>query len=87
MNQIQKKLGITNKNIFYSESNLKISSSNRNIKIKKINKDNNNNEKESFIKNSVIIKLNFGLFENYKDLDKNKKLSESDKIKNKSIFL
>ena len=87
MNQIQKKLGITNKNIFYSESNLKISSSNRNIKIKKNNKDNNNNEKESFIKNSVIIKLNFGLFENYKDLDKNKKLSESDKIKNKSIFL
>ena len=84
----KKKLEITNKSIFYSESNLKISSSNRNIKInKKNNKDNKNKEKETIIKNSVIKKLNFDLFENYKDLDKNKKLSESDRIKNKSNFL
>ena len=81
----KKKLEITNKSIFNSESNIKISSSDRNMKINKKIKDNKN--KECTIKNSVIKKLNFDLFENLKELDKSKKLSESDRIKNKSNFL
>ena len=80
----KKKLEITNKSIFYSESNLK-SSSDRNIKINK--KNNVNKNKECIIKNSVIKKLNFDLCEARKDLDINKKLSESDRTKNKNNYL
>ena len=81
----KKKLEITNKSIFYSESNLKISSSDRNI-VKNNNKKDYKN-KECLPKNSVIKKLNFDLCETIKALDRSKKLSESDRIKNKSNFL
>ena len=80
----KKKLEITNKSIFYSESNIK-SSSDRNIKLNK--KNNVNKNKECIIKNSVIKKLNFDLCEAKKDLDINKKLSESDRTKNKNNYL
>ena len=80
----KKKLEITNKSIFYSESNIK-STSERNIAINK--KHNENKTKESLTKNSVIKKLNFDLCETKKDLDINKKLSESDRTKNKNNYL
>ena len=76
----KKKLEITNKSIFYSESNLKMTSSERNIK-----KDSKN--EECYIKNSVIKKLNFDICETKKVLDKNKKLSESDRTQKKNSFL
>ena len=76
----KKKLEITNKSIFYSESNLKMSSSDRNI-------NNNSKNEECYVKNSVIKKLNFDLCETKKVFDKNKKLSESDRIQKKNSFL
>ena len=79
------KLEITNKSIFYSESNLKLSSSDRNIEINKDNIDYKN--KVSLIKNSVIKKLNFDLCDAIKVLEKNKKLSESDRAQNKNNLL
>ena len=78
----KKKLEITNKSIFYSESNIKLSTSDRNIRINKKKIENNNNE--SITKNSVIKKLNFDLCEAKKDLDVKKKISESDRAKNKN---
>ena len=83
----KKKLEITNKSIFYSESNIKLSSSDRDKNIDKNKKINDNKNKENILKNSVIKKLNFDLCDTIKILDKNKKLSESDRAKNKSNFL
>ena len=79
------KLEITNKSIFYSESNFKLSSSDRNIEINKNNIDYKN--KESLIKNSVIKKINFDLCDAIEVLEKNKKLSESDRAQNKNNLL
>ena len=81
----KKKLEITNKSIFYSDSNLKFSPSEKKKKINLKIRDNKN--KECLLKNSVIKKLNFDLCEVIKDIDNNKKLSESDRTKNKSNFL
>ena len=83
----KKKLEITNKSIFYSESNIKLSSSDRDKNIDKNKKIKDNKNKENILKNSVIKKLNFDLCDTIKILDKNKKLSESDRAKNKSNFL
>ena len=80
----KKKLEITNKSIFYSESNIK-STTERNKKLSK--KNNEDRNKETLMKNSIIKKLNFDLCEAKKDLDINKKLSESDRTKNKNIYL
>ena len=79
------KLEITNKSIFYSDTNFKLSSSDRNIEIIKDNKVIKN--KESLMKNSVIKKLNFDLCNTIKALDNNKKLSESEREKNKNNLL
>ena len=76
----KKKLEITNKSIFYSESNLKLSSSDRNIK-------KNSKNEGCYVKNYVIKKLNFDLYETKEVVDKNKKLSESDRIQKKNSFL
>lgn len=81
----KQKLEITNKSIFYSESNIKFSPSDaKNIKDKKINDINN---KECLLKNSVIKKLNFDKCGVIKDIDKNKVLSGSDRNKNKKNLL
>ena len=79
------KLEITNKSIFYSESNFKLSSSDRNIEINKNNIDYKN--KESLIKNSVIKKINFDLCDAFEVLEKNKNFSESDRARNKNNLL
>ena len=81
----KKILEITNKSIFYSESNIKISSSDHNVKINMNNKEKNN--KDSTLKNSVIKKINFNLYENAKEFDENHKFSESDRIKSKISYL
>ena len=83
----KKKLEITNKSIFYSESFLKKSSSDRNFHLSKKIRDIKNKNKECIIKNSVIKKLNFDLYETMKNCDKNKKVAESERNKNENNYL
>jgi len=83
----KKKLEITNKSIFYSESFLKKSSSDRNFHLSKKIRDIKNKNKECIIKNSVIKKLNFDLYETMKNCDKNKKIAESERNKNEKNYL
>jgi len=83
----KKKLEITNKSIFYSESFLKKSSSDRNFHLSKKIRDIKNKNKDCIIKNSVIKKLNFDLYETMKNCDKNKKGAESERNKNENNYL
>ena len=83
----KKKLEITNKSIFYSESFLKKSSSDRNFHLSKKIRDIKNKNKDCIIKNSVIKKLNFDLYETMKNCDKNKKVAESERNKNETNYL
>ena len=83
----KKKLEITNKSIFCSESFLKKSSSDRNFHLSKKMRDIKNKNKDCIIKNSVIKKLNFDLYETMKNCDKNKKVAESERNKNEDNYL